>query len=248
MKIKRTVIALVLISLLGCNDEPKANLVVKGKLEGFRKGDLYLQKIEDTTVLNVDSIQFLGDQEFELKAYVEEPQLMFLYIKKFGNEADADYLDIFAEEGVFEFNLKKDSLAQTKAVLAPENHQKYETYLQVIRRFNDQNLALISEQINALKDDENKLAEVNKKFANLKRNKYLYTINYALRNPTNEIAPFLVLSEAYDVNKIYLDTVYNTLTPEVKMSKYGKQLKDLIDMRTLEMELDAKANDTLQVE
>lgn len=233
MKLKLIVVVLV-FSFLACNNQPKANLVVKGKLEGMRKGDLYLQKIEDTLIVSLDSVQFMGDQNFELKAYVEEPQLMFLYLKKFGSEEDAEYLDFFAEEGEFEFTLKNEGFSTTRAIQSPENHQKYEAYLDILKRFKDQNLDLISQQLQTPKDDEVALQEINKKFKSLTRNKYLYTVNYALKNADYEVAPYLVLSEAYDINQVFLDTVYKTLTPKIQASKYGLQLKELMEMRAEE--------------
>lgn len=247
MKLKLIVITLVL-SVLSCDNSAKHNLVVKGKIEGIRKGELYLQKIEDTLVVNLDSIQFVGDQNFKLKTYIDQPQLMFLYLKKFGDEEDAEYLDLFAEEGEFEFHLNNDGFSTTKAIQSPENHQKFEAFLEVLNRFKNQNLDLISEQIQTPKEDEVALQEINKKFTSLRRNKYLYTINYAIKNAEYEVAPYLVLSEAYDINEVFLDTVYKSLSPKVKQSKYGIQLKDLLDLRAIEAELIKSTNEETSTE
>jgi hypothetical protein len=234
MKLKLVFILIAFVGILACNPEPQANLFVKGKIEGVRKGDLYLQTLKDTSLISLDSVHFFGNEDFELKANIEEPQLMFLYLKKFGNEDDAEYLEFFAEAGEFEFNVKMENFAQAKADKAPENHQKYETYLAILKRFKDQNLDLVSERIQTQQDDTIAQLAIDKKFDNLLRRKYLYTVNYAINNSEYEIAPFLVLSEAYNVNKTYLDTVFNSLTPQVKDSKYGKKLKELIEIRTEE--------------
>ena len=52
-----------------------------------------------------------------------------------------------------------------------------------------------------------------------------------MNNSDYEIAPYLVLSEAYDANIKYLDTVYHGLSPRVKDSKYGKELEAYIKVR-----------------
>ena len=57
---------------------------------------------------------------------------------------------------------------------------------------------------------------------------YLATVNFALNNKEYEIAPFLALSEIYNANTKYLDTIYNTLTPKIKESTYGIALKEFI--------------------
>ena len=59
----------------------------------------------------------------------------------------------------------------------------------------------------------------------------MYTINFAINNKDSEVAPYLALSEIYDANIKYLDTINNQLTPKVKASKYGKQLQDYINKR-----------------
>lgn len=233
MKLKVIVIVLVL-SVFACEKQPKPNLIVKGKIEGFRKGDLFLQQIQDSTLVNVDSVQFVGDQDFELKTFIEEPQPMLLQLKRFGSDEDAAYLDIFAEPGEFEFHFKKDSFAYTNATKSPENHQKYEAFVAVLKRFQDQNLELITQQLQTPKEDEEALQQIQKKFASLTRNKYLYTINFAIKNGDAEVAPYLVLSEAYDINTQFLDTVYKSLSPKIKTSKYGLQLKEVLDERAKE--------------
>lgn len=233
MKLKFVLILLAL-SFFSCEKEPKVNLVVKGKIEGIRKGDMYLQKLEDTMLIDLDSVRFSSNEDFKLKAFIEEPQLMFLYLKKFGSEEDAEYLNFFAEAGEFEFNVKMEDFSRAKAEKAPENQQKYEAFIETLKRFNDQNLDLISERIQTPETDTLAQQEIDKKYKSLLRRKYLYTVNYAVTNSDLEIAPFLVLSEAYDVNKRFLDTVYNSLDANVKDSKYGKELKALLDVRNEE--------------
>jgi hypothetical protein len=106
----------------------------------------------------------------------------------------------------------------------------------MIKRFNKENLALVKEDFEAQKaNDQDKLLELEKRFdRNLKR-RYLYTVNYALNQKDFEVAPYLMVSEVFDANIKYLDTVYNNLAPKVKKSFYGEELKNLIkERKTLE--------------
>ena len=43
------------------------------------------------------------------------------------------------------------------------------------------------------------------------------------------VAPYLALTEIYDAKINLLDTINNSLTPEIKASKYGKKLQEFID-------------------
>ena len=69
----------------------------------------------------------------------------------------------------------------------------------------------------------------------LVRRRYFYTTNFAVNHSDNEIAPYLALTELFDANITLLDTINNTLTPKVKISKYGKALgKFIADIKSKE--------------
>jgi hypothetical protein len=62
---------------------------------------------------------------------------------------------------------------------------------------------------------------------NIKR-KYLFATNFALNNRKFEVAPFIALSEIYDINIKYLDTIQKSMSPQVANSLYGKKLTQYI--------------------
>ena len=69
---------------------------------------------------------------------------------------------------------------------------------------------------------------------NLLLRRYLFTLNFASTNSNREIAPYLLLTEVNDTSIKLLDSVMVKLSPEVKLSKYGKNLQVLIDRRKKE--------------
>ena len=77
---------LLLIFILACQPEKeKATgdaMIVTGKIEGLRKGTLYLQKIEDTLLVNVDSTLVKGSPNFEFKTLINTPEVFYLYLDK----------------------------------------------------------------------------------------------------------------------------------------------------------------------
>ena len=56
-------------------------------------------------------------------------------------------------------------------------------------------------------------------------------LKLASSNGDNVIAPYIALTEVSDANIKFLDTVASKLTEEVKVSKYGKLLINLISQR-----------------
>ena len=53
--------------------------------------------------------------------------------------------------------------------------------------------------------------------------------NFAVRNANYEVAPYIALTELVNANIKLLDTVSNSMSPEVRASKYGQQLVEFID-------------------
>ena len=114
-------------------------------------------------------------------------------------------------------------------------------YRKMMSRFNDSNLDIIKENFEAQKaEDEEKLIELDNRYDRLLKRKYLYTVNFALNNKDLELAPYLALSEVFDANIKYLDTIYGSLEKNIQKSKYGKQLKEFLKERREEEKLEEK--------
>ncbi|SDH05780.1 DUF4369 domain-containing protein [Psychroflexus sediminis] len=232
------IFTVILTSCQNKND----NLFITGDIAGLKKGSLYLQKIGDSSLVNVDSIQISGTSEFAFSTFLEEPQIMFIELDRNDGDDYAEVISFFAEPGdlALTTSLKNYSM-DLKIVSEFDNQKKLEEYNEVVKRFNSQRLELIEANFNASKaQEEMKLDSLNRRFNSILKRKYLYTVNFALNNKDLEISPYVILSEAFDANIKYLDTVYNSLEKPIQKSLYGKQLKQLIE--------DRKENDAESVE
>jgi len=240
---KISFLLLILLSITACSDKEN-NLLVKGQVKGLKKGTIYLQKIEDTLLINVDSVMIDGDANFELGDYLESPQIMYLFLEKIDNAEFNDRIEFFAEEGEVTINTTLKNFEVDAEVIGSANQQKLMDYKKIMQRFNDKNLELIQKNFEAQRDnDEELIISTNEDFDKLLTRKYLYTVNYAMNNKDLEIAPYLALSEVFDANIKYLDTIYTSLTPEVKKSKYGKDLKSFLKERRKNEKLAEKVVD-----
>ena len=54
-------------------------MIIQGQIKGLKKGTLYLQKMKDTILVSVDSVQINGDGNFILSDEVESPEV-YLYL------------------------------------------------------------------------------------------------------------------------------------------------------------------------
>lgn len=245
---KLALLLMVLIGISACS-EKESNLTVSGTVKGLKKGTLYLQKIEDTLMVNVDSMVVDGDPNFILETYLESPQMMYLYLEKVDNNRFDDRIDFFADQGEVTINTSLEKFETAAKIVGSANQEKLMEYRKMMSRFNDQNLDLIKESFEAEKaQDEDKLIEIDGKYDRLLKRKYLYTVNFAINNKDLEIAPYLALSEVFDANIKYLDTIYTSLSPKVKKSKYGKELKSFLKERREQEELEEKVEEQIEAE
>ena len=139
----------------------------------------------------------------------------------------------FAEKGEITINTLLKTFESSAKVSGSENQELLQEYRKIARQFNAKNLDYIKAYINNAKsaNDSRSSDSIQKEMDNLLKRRYLYALNFAITHGDNVIAPYIALTEVSDANIKYLDTVASKLTEEVKSSKYGKLLIDLIANR-----------------
>lgn len=229
---KKILSLLIAILVLSCTED-SSNFTLKGNIKNLKKGTVYLQRVQDSSLVTIDSLVINGNPEFELHTELESPEMLYLKLHKYDNIEHI--IPFFADMGVTEINSNLKNFEFDTNIKGSKQQEKYEEYKKMASRFNDQNLDLIKDNFDAQKDmDTTKFNATAKNYNSLIKRKYLYTINFAINNKDSDIAPYLVLSEISDANIKYLDTVNNVLTSEVKASKYGKELQAFIEKRKRE--------------
>ncbi|MTG97737.1 DUF4369 domain-containing protein [Myroides albus] len=235
---KKIVYSLLLVSgllIASCNDgtSSKGNTVITGNVEGLNQGKLYLYQMQDTTLVAVDSLIVNGgNANFKFALDIESPEMLYLTLDRGHTVSQDNQLGFFAEPGQIniETNLKK-FYAQAK-VTGSTNQPIYEEYLKVRGSVIDKQNGLIVEMFNARKENNqhalDSLVNLDKRLNN---RKYLNSINFAINHKNSDVAPFIALTDLYDANIKYLDTIYNSLDSNIANQKYGKQLKEFIAER-----------------
>ena len=229
-------ILLLFLFFINCQqskvNENKNLMIVKGKIEGLRKGKLFLQKIEDTLLISVDSIQISGTPLFEFKTNIETAEIFYLYLDKEDGDSLNDRILFFGEKGVIEINTLLKTFESSAEITGSKNQELLQEYISFNRKFNDQNLDLTQKFYQAKIQKNNDLADsLQYKIDNLLKRRYLYTINFAANNTDENIAPYLALTRVFDANLALLDSIAVKMTPEVRESKYGKELVSFLEKR-----------------
>ena len=221
---------LVLISclIIGCSDD-KQIMNINLSIDGFKKGNVYLQKIKDSLLINIDSVFVENNQTIILKHEINSPEIFYinLDISKKDNR-----IEFFGEKGDIFIKTKLKKFNSEFEISGSVNDSIYRKYLEVIKKFNYNRLDLIKTSIQKSQNremDSVKLIETEIK--DLNKRQYLYSLNYAVTNGNTHVAPFIALNEFSLGSKVILDTIKNSLTKDVLKSKYGNMLKETIEAK-----------------
>lgn len=224
-------LVIVFISLISCTKDTEI-MNLTGTVKGMKKGTILFQKFEDTALVTIDSVVVDGNSNFSFSDKVESPEVYYLYVRLKDGSLRDDRILFFAENSDITINTNLKNFGSAAVVTGSENDIALRQYLKLKERYVIKNLDLIEERLKLNKINKDSIdMKLEQKQRSLNSSKYFATINYAINNKNLEVAPYLVLSEVYDAQVKYLDTVYNALTPKIKDSKYGKELESFIENR-----------------
>ena len=222
----RKYIAICFLIIVAACTSKEGNMKVVGKIKGLKKGKLYLQKMQDSVLISVDSISLMGNEEFLLTDDVEDPVMYYLTFD--GNTSQKRIL-FFGEKGTITINDDLEKFALFPDISGSKNQDILEDYYKISRRFRDQNLDLIKENFVAQKsNDEKKLLEIQQESDKILKRRYLYTTNFVLNHADTEAAAYITLTELVDLNVKLLDSIDAKLTDRVKSTTYGKKFTQFL--------------------
>jgi|TARA_B110000285_G_C15102888_1_gene606074 hypothetical protein len=224
---RNNILSTTIITLLffACSTEKQGNMIVQGTIIGMQKGMLYLQKVQDTILVSVDSTFLNGTSNFRLVDNLESPELYYLTL----NQLEVEKIDFFGEKGTVTINTKLEKFHSAAEITGSESHNKLNEFRDMSKQFTGRRLEIIKETFEAqIVKDTATINKLNRELGRLILNKRRYTANFALRNINSEVSPFLVLTELFDSHITLLDTVNNSLADPIKGSKYGVELEKYI--------------------
>lgn len=228
---KKSIIAIfTLLVLTSCKkEESKTNLNLTGNIKGLKKGILYIQRVVDTSLVAIDTINIDGDSKFETNIDLKSPEMLYLFLDRgVTNSLDNNIL-FFAEAGKINIDTNIDSYIVSAKITGSKNQEKYEEYQKINSRFRDDNLEMIQQKFLAIKFGKTTTIDsINAKQESNTRRKYLFATNFAINNRNYEVSPYIALTDIYDINVKYLDTIQKSMSPKVAQSLYGKKLTDYL--------------------
>jgi hypothetical protein len=230
---RRIVVMLFAFLLVyACKKDEKPNVMyVKGSVSGLKKGTLYLQKQIDSLVVTVDSVEVNDSDEFLLTDVVTSPEMYYVALANTDKK-----IPFFGEKDTVYISTTLQKFSYKHTITGSDNQKLLDDYYEIIRKFNNQNLDLQKAGLEArIAGIADSIAGVENKKTSLLKKRYLYSINYAINHADHEVSPYIALTDLVDANPKWLDSIFNSLTPEVKKSKYGEELKTyIVSIKALE--------------
>jgi len=223
--LKKLLLISFLFILTNCENNEN-NMTVKVKVENFKKGNIYLQKISDSALINVDSIFVKKNESIILKHNIDSPELFYLNL----DVSDIDNrIEFFGEKGEINIDTSLEKFNSDFKISGSSIDSLYRDYLSVIKKFNNQKLDLIQLSFNLSKTElEDSLIKVQNQIKSLDKRRYLYNLNYTVSNGNSFISPLVAINEFSESGKIVLDTIKNSMSKRVLKSKYGKIFSDIV--------------------
>lgn len=230
---KSIIVLLSIVVFASCSEKKSTkNFVLTGNIKGLKKGTLYIQRINDTVLVPIDTIKINGDSHFTSEFDLQSPEMLYLFLDRGVSNSVDNNISFFAEKGKMNIETSLDFFTADVKITGSKNQALYDEYKKVVSRFVDQDLDLIEKRINALKDNKiEEVARIEEEQKGILKRKYLYTTNFAVNHGDYEVAPYVALAEIYDINLKYMDTIQKSMTPKVAKSLYGKKLTDFIAAR-----------------
>lgn len=207
-------------------------MTVSGNVKGLKKGTLYLQKVPDSVLVTIDSLEVDGDGNFSFKTEVESPEIFYLYLNKEDHNDINDRISFFGEPGNITINTSWNTFDTNAKISGSKTHEKLQEYRKTMSRFNKRSVEIIQAGNNAGGTlDSLQIDSIQKLNDQNIRKGYVYAINFALNNKDSYIAPYIALTEVSDANIKYLDSISNSLPQEIANSKYGKALENFLELK-----------------
>ncbi len=222
-------VVLLGIIVVSCEKSTENTMLVNGNIKGLKKGTLYLQQFQDSTLVVLDSLEIQGDGKFSFSEEVQNPDIFYLYLKKKDNNDINDRITFFGEPGTITINTAWNTFDTNVEITGSKSQEKLEEYYEMASKFNIRELSLVQQaSLPQFQEDSTALDSLQRLVDQNTINRYRYALNFGLNNGSSYATPYIMMTEASDANPKYLDSIYKVLSPEVASSKYGKAFREFL--------------------
>lgn len=222
---------LIFIATVACTDSSSEGFSLSGEIEGVKVGSIYLQRLQDSVLVNVDSAVFDGKSTFKLKTELQGPEILYLHLDVKDGKKFNDRILFFAEDTTMHINSTLVKFDKNAVITGSKNQDIYSEFKKNNDELNKVYTAIIKRDMSLTSETRTQAItdSINNAYDKYLKKKVLYAINYAQLHKNREVAPFILISEASEANPAFLDSVYQKMPKKIQTTIYGKQLSELIE-------------------
>lgn len=212
-----------LIVLAACAPNSK-NTTITIEVKGLKKGTLYLQKLTESGLINLDSVQANGRSTLSLGYDLSQPELLYAYLDKKDASEFNDRIPFFAEPGAIHIETELNAFESKAVITAGGEQEQFEKVQQMLSKFATKDFELLqlaqSEKAKNQKFVDSLIEASNTN--NLRR--YQFIVNYALVHPKSYVAAYLVAEEGVELTPKWRDSIFNSFSEDIKNSSFGQKI------------------------
>lgn len=207
-----------------CQQNKGMNLQVE--VQGLKKGMLYIESIQDSLLVALDSVEIRGDNQVELNVALDQPEMLYLHLDKNDENDFNDRLLFFAEQGEMSIQSSREAFENDAFVIGSKTDSIYRIYREVLTSFAKRDIELF--QLSIDPEYATKLDSISNLATSNERRKFVYVLNFALNQNNSILAPYSIIYDGDGLAPKWKDSVYQSLVDEIKNSPMGKSLKALL--------------------
>ena len=224
---KFTFIVVCLTLLAACNSKPEGyviNATVSGDLENGTK--VFLKTTDSLNQLKDIDTTTVENGVFTFNGTQQNPKLHYIFL-----ESNRGNIPLFLENGDIDIKFQKDSLNYARLKGTPQN-ELFKKFLGESRKMAERARSMQRDMSDAARArDTATVAAIREEYTELQDDVKNFNIDFAKENPDAIISALilgnLLVSKALPNEEI--QQIYDGLTPEIKESEPGKNIKEQLD-------------------
>ncbi len=218
--------SILLLLVFSCNINQE-NFELSGKIHGDTNSAIYLiESNNNDEEIILDSTGIDYSSSFLLKSYIKEPQILTLRL----GESNVNEIEFFAETGKMRLNTSNKRFQFDAKFLGSKQQSNLDEFNSYLIKFEEEDIDLLDHQIQqSIKGNQKEIDSISiLREKNYKR-KILFIINYITNKKEEIISPYLALKYNKEIKSDYLSEIYNSYNKEILESKYGIELKKILE-------------------
>jgi hypothetical protein len=217
---------LIVLLIISCSIEQE-NFELSGKIHGLENGTIYLiESNNNDEEIILDSTGIDYSSSFLLKSYIKEPQILTLRLGK----SNVNEIEFFAETGKMRLITSNKRFQFDAKFLGSKQQSNLDEFNTYLIKFEEEDIDLLEHQIQAsIKGNQKEIDSISTLREKNYKRKILFIINYIKNKKEEIISPYLALKYNQDVQSDYLTEIYNSYNKEISESKYGIEMKKILE-------------------